>query len=66
MHKEYFFGELIMSHVQYLYIKDCQLHLGIHSLDSVLLICMQLISKKPKWSEEVKVNITIPFLQKTA
>lgn len=55
-----------MSHVQYLYIKDCQLHL-VYSFIGICPVNLHATDfREVEWSEEVKVNITIPFLQKPA
>lgn len=55
-----------MSHIHYLYIEYCQLYL-VYSFTEICPVNLYATDfREAMWSEEVKVNITIPFLQKTA
>lgn len=55
-----------MSHVQYLYIKDCQLHLWYSFIGICPINPHATDFRETEWSEEVKVNITIRLLQKNS
>ena len=52
-----------MSHIQYLYIEYCQLY-SVFSFFGICSVNVHVTDfRESMWSEEVKVNITIPLLQ---
>lgn len=60
-HKEHFFGELIMSYIQYLYIEYCQLY-SVFSFTGICSVNLHVTDFR-KQDQKSKLHITIPLLQ---